>query len=105
MLRIRDHVATTPIAGRQIELRSDIASGPVTAGIIGTHNFAYDLWGDTVDTASRMESSGIPGLIQVTRATHELIEDGFVCEPRGAVAVKGKDEMETYLLASRRADI
>ena len=102
-LRIRDHVATTPIAGRTIELRIGIASGPVTAGIIGTHKFAYDLWGDTVNTASRMESSGIPGSIQVTRATYELISDGFVCEPRGSVAVKGKDEMETYFLLSRRA--
>ena len=102
-LRIRDHVATTPIAGRPIELRIGIASGPVTAGIIGTHKFAYDLWGDTVNTASRMESSGIPGSIQVTRATYELIQDGFACEPRGSVAVKGKDEMETYLLVSRRA--
>jgi adenylate cyclase len=102
-LRIRDHVATTPIAGRPIELRIGVASGPVTAGIIGTHKFAYDLWGDTVNTASRMESSGIPGSIQVTRATYELIGDGFVCEPRGSVAVKGKDEMETYLLVSRRA--
>jgi class 3 adenylate cyclase len=103
-LRIRDHVATTPIAGRTIELRIGIASGPVTAGIIGTHKFAYDLWGDTVNTASRMESSGIPGSIQMTRATYERIEDRFVCEPRGPVAVKGKDEMETYLLMSRRAD-
>jgi adenylate cyclase len=102
-LRIRDHVAATPIAGRRIELRIGIASGPVTAGIIGTHKFAYDLWGDTVNTASRMESSGIPGSIQVTRATYELIEDAVVCEPRGSVAVKGKDEMETYLLVSRRA--
>ena len=56
-----------------------------------------------MNTASRMESSGIPGSIQVTRATYELIHDGFVCEPRGSVAVKGKDEMETYLLVSRRA--
>jgi len=102
-LRIRDHVATTPIADRPIQLRIGVASGPVTAGIIGTHKFAYDLWGDTVNTASRMESSGIPGSIQVTRATYELIQDGFVCEPRGSVAVKGKDEMETYLLVSRRA--
>ena len=102
-LRLRDHVATTPIAGRPIELRIGIASGPVTAGIIGTHKFAYDLWGDTVNTASRMESSGIPGSIQVTGATFELIEDRFVCELRGPVAVKGKDEMETYLLVSRRA--
>ena len=58
-----------------------------------------------MNTASRMESTGIPGSIQVTRATYELIQDGFVCEPRGVVAVKGKDEMETYLLVSRRAGV
>ena len=101
-LRIRDHVATSEVAGRRLSLRIGINSGPVTAGIIGTHKFAYDLWGDTVNTASRMESEGIPGAIQVSPATYELIKDTYVCEARGRIPVKGKLAMETYLLASRR---
>ena len=101
-LRIRDHVATSEVAGRRLSLRIGINTGPVTAGIIGTHKFAYDLWGDTVNTASRMESEGIPGAIQVSPATYELIKDAYVCEARGRIPVKGKLAMETYLLASRR---
>jgi len=104
-LRIRDHEATNPVDGRRLAFRIGIASGPVTAGVIGTRTFAYDLWGDTVNTASRMESSGLPGAIQVTEATYELIKDGFACEPRGPVEVKGKSTMETYLLVSRRATV
>ena len=101
-LRIRDYVATSPVDGRPLTFRIGIDSGPVTAGVIGTHRFAYDLWGDTVNTASRMESEGVPGCIQVTPATHELIKDGYVCEPRGPIPVKGKGEMETYLLLGKR---
>jgi adenylate cyclase len=73
----------------------------VTAGIIGTHKFSYDLWGDTVNTASRMESEGIPGSIQVSPATYELIKDAYECEWRGSIPVKGKSSMMTYLLVSR----
>jgi class 3 adenylate cyclase len=84
-------------------LRIGINSGPVVAGIIGTHKFAYDLWGDVVNTASRMESEGIPECIQVTAATYELIKRRFVCEPRGPISVKGKGEMDAYVLISSRA--
>ena len=83
---------------------SGSASTPArwTAGIIGTHKFAYDLWGDTVNTASRMESEGVPGSIQVSGATYELIKDAYACETRGPIAVKGKAEMTTYLIISKR---
>ena len=104
-LRIRDHVATHDFEGRRISLRIGINSGPVVAGIVGTHKFAYDLWGDAVNVASRMESEGIPGAIQVTDATYQLIRDDFVCEPRGSVQVKGRGEMETYVVVSRVAPV
>jgi class 3 adenylate cyclase len=103
-LRIRDHAANNQFDGHRISLRIGINSGPVVAGIVGTHKFAYDLWGDVVNTASRMESEGVPGSIQVSSATYELIRDDFVCEPRGIVPVKGKGEMNTYLLLSAKSE-
>src|SRR3990170_2080923 len=86
-LRIRDHVAANQVNGHRLSLRIGINSGPVTAGIIGTHKFSYDLWGDTVNTASRMESEGIPGSIQVSPSTYELIKDEYLCEARGLIPV------------------
>jgi adenylate cyclase len=100
-LRIRDHTERHRFHGHDISLRIGINSGPVVAGIVGTHKFAYDLWGDVVNTASRMESEGVVGSIQVTPATYELIRDEFVCEPRGVISVKGKGDMNTYILVSR----
>jgi guanylate cyclase len=97
-LRIRDHVATNEFEGHKLSLRIGINSGPVVAGIIGTHKFSYDMWGDTVNTASRMESEGLPDEIQVSPATYELIRRDFGCVPRGTISVKGKGEMETYIL-------
>jgi adenylate cyclase len=87
-----------------LELRVGINSGPVVAGVIGRKRFLYDLWGDAVNTASRMESHGTSGRIQITRATKELLDDEFVCEPRGTIPVKGKGEMEAWYLAGRRVD-
>src|SRR6266508_3915378 len=103
-LRFRDHVATNEFAGRRIRLRIGINSGPVVAGIIGTHKFAYDLWGDVVNTASRMESEGLPGSIQISGSTFSLIDGRFVCERRGLIHVKGKGEMDTYILVSRGSE-
>jgi guanylate cyclase len=103
-LRIRDHTEAHQFDGHDIRLRIGINSGPLVAGVVGKHKFSYDLWGDVVNVASRMESEGIPGSIQVTEATYELIRDRFVCEPRGVISVKGKGEMYTYLLLSRNAD-
>ena len=103
-IRIRDHTEANQFDGHDIRMRIGINSGPLVAGVVGTHKFSYDLWGDVVNTASRMESEGIPGSIQVTEATYELIRDRFVCEPRGLVSVKGKGEMHTYILLSRNED-
>jgi len=87
-----------------LDLRVGINSGPVVAGVIGRKRFLYDLWGDAVNMASRMESHGTPGRIQITRATYELVTDEFVCEPRGTVAVKGKGEVEAWYLVGPRGD-
>lgn len=87
--------------GESIQLRIGLHTGPVTAGVIGTKKFAYDLWGDAVNTASRMESQGLPGCIQVTETTYQQLRHEFRFEERGLIPVKGKGEMKTYLLLDR----
>ena len=102
-LRIRDELAAKQFNGHEIRMRIGINSGPVVAGIVGTHKFAYDLWGDVVNTASRMESEGIEGSIQISETTYDLIKDEYMCEKRGKLQVKGKGAMQTYLLLSHKA--
>ena len=88
-------------AGRPLEVRIGIHSGAAVAGIIGKHKFIYDVWGDTVNTANRMESHGVPNRVQISAATYHRVRGTFRCEPRGPQEVKGKGMMETYFLGNR----
>jgi len=84
--------------GKRVNCRLGINSGPVVAGVIGKSKFQYDIWGDTVNDASRMESHGDAGKIHISASTYELIKDDFECEYGGATQIKGKDELETWYL-------
>lgn len=95
-------------AGRAImslQLRIGIHTGSVIAGVIGRTKFIYDLWGDTVNTASRMESHGLPGSIQVSHETYARLREGYEFHDRGLVPIKSKGEMATYLLVGRKASV
>ncbi len=97
--RMLDAVAGVA-AATELELaaRIGIHTGPIMAGVIGTHKFVYDVWGDTVNTASRMESHSLPGRIQISAATRAMVGERFKFERRGAIEVKGKGLMETFFL-------
>lgn len=99
-LEMRDSVAR--LRGGQLKVRIGMHSGPVVAGVIGTAKFSYDLWGDTVNTASRMESHGLPGLIHITESCRRELGDEWEIEPRGNIEVKGKGPMQTFWLKGRR---
>ena len=93
------YLASRPaVGGRRLSFRIGINSGAVIAGVIGARKFHYDVWGDSVNIASRMESQGTPGKIQVARGTYELIKEEFLCEPQGWIEVKGKGSMEIWFL-------
>jgi class 3 adenylate cyclase len=101
-LAIRDEVTRrVDPSGQPLQVRIGIDTGPVEAGVIGTSKFSYDLWGDTVNTASRMESHGIAGCIQVTARTYQRLRDGYRLQRRGPIPVRGIGEMVTYLLLGR----
>jgi class 3 adenylate cyclase len=102
-LAIREEVARHRVPGGEpLAVRIGIDTGPVVAGVIGRQRFIYDLWGDTVNTASRMESNGVAGCIQVTDRTYERLRDRYRFRRRGPIAVKGKGEMVTWFLLGRK---
>ena len=103
-LNMLEYVNGRVFNGRRLTFRIGINSGSVIAGVIGRNKFIYDLWGDAVNTASRMESHGKGGIIQITRATYELVKDEFLCEPQGKVYVKGKGEMEVWFVRGERGN-
>src|SRR5205814_3395083 len=86
----------------RIDFRIGMNSGPCVGGVIGLRKFVFDIWGDSVNTASRMESHGMPGRIHLSDATYELIRDEFICQPRGRSEVKDKGAMQTWFLVGER---
>jgi adenylate cyclase len=101
-LALREEVARRAVPrGQPLAVRIGIDTGPVEAGVIGTAKFSYDLWGDTVNTASRMESHGVPGCIQVTERTYQRLRDGYRFQRRGPIPVRGMGELVTYFLVGR----
>ena len=101
MIRATAELART--TGEPLAIRVGVHSGPVVAGVIGRTKFSYDLWGDTVNVASRLETTGVPGVIQASAATVALLGDAYVVEPRGEVELKGKGPVPTFLVRARAA--
>ena len=96
---MHEHKATKESSGQLFfEIRIGVHTGPVVAGIVGVKKFAYDIWGDTVNTASRMESSGEAGKVNISGTTYELVKDKFNCKHRGKITAKGKGEMDMYFV-------
>ncbi len=89
--------------GRQLNIRIGINSGPLTAGVIGRRKFIYDIWGDTVNVASRMQHLAEPGSIQVAQPTYDLLRDKYTFDPRGEIEVKGRGPLSAYILKGRKS--
>jgi adenylate cyclase len=87
--------------GTEFQIRIGLNSGPLVAGIIGKQKFAYDIWGDAVNVASRMESSGLPGRIHISESTRAALGSDYECEPRGTIECKGLGQINTYFLLSK----
>jgi class 3 adenylate cyclase/HAMP domain-containing protein len=103
-LEMQAYIANMPRdLGHALQIRIGINTGPVIAGVIGIKKFIYDLWGDAVNVASRMESHGKPGYIQVTETTYNHLKGQYILEPRGAISVKGRGEMITYWLVGKKS--
>ena len=83
-------------------MRVGIHSGTVVAGVVGKKKFTYDVWGDTVNIAQRMEASGVPGKVNISAHTYHLIKDQFTCEYRGKVDAKGKGEIDMYFVLGEK---
>jgi len=103
-LDMRDATASQTFGGRKLAFRIGINSGPVVAGVIGRKKFIYDLWGATVNLASRMESHAESGAIQISSNTYDLVKDQFECESRGTIEVKGADAIEVWRVIGRKGD-
>ena len=101
-LDMRDAVAARTFGDRKLAFRIGVNSGPVVAGVIGRKKFIYDLWGSTVNMASRMESHGGRGIVQITRNTFDLVGEEFDCRPRGSIDVKGAGEIEVWHVVGRK---
>lgn len=95
----------TDTEGRPLNIRIGVASGPLVAGVVGTHKFAYDVWGDTVNVAARMESHGEPGKIHIADITRQALGDAFTATDRGEIEVKGKGLMRTWFLEGRTQQV
>lgn len=102
-LAMREYIHSRPLRnGKRMDFRIGINSGPLVAGVIGTKKFVYDVWGDPVNVAARMESYSIPGKIQIGASTYELIREEFWCEPRGILELKGKGKMAAWFLVGEK---
>jgi adenylate cyclase len=102
-LDMRAAAAERKFGDRELSFRIGINSGQVVAGVIGRKKFIYDLWGDAVNVASRMESHGQSRSIQITRNTYQLIKDEYVCEAKGTIKVKGVDQLEIWHVLGKKA--